>query len=184
MPKATATTPATSSQYPAKVWDACSNQLEFQARSTAHGWMSNLHPCVVVVEDLTFNSVEHCFQYTKLTTYGRHDAAQHVLRAPTPATAKRRGGRRAAPLSSEEVREWEHDGRSIDAMRAAVAAKFRGSKDLRDRLVDTFPAVLVERVTPFGDMKWGVNASRFGRNIMGVILMELRTELMQDADAS
>ena len=183
MPKASATTPAASSQHPAKVWDACSDQLEFQARSKAHGWMSNLHPCVVVVKDITFNSVEHCFQYTKQTTYGRHDAAKHILRAPTPAAAKRRGGRRDAPLSNEEVRDWEL-GRSIDAMRAAVAAKFQGSKDLRDRLVDTFPAVLVEKVTPFGDTKWGVNANRFGRNIMGILLMELRAELMQAAAAS
>ncbi|PNB06401.1 DUF1768 domain-containing protein, partial [Pseudomonas sp. FW305-67] len=71
----------------------------------------------------------------------------------------------------------------FDRMRRVLRAKFTQHADLRDLLLSTGDARLVEAATVDNDVNrlWGeVNGS--GRNMLGVLLMEIRAELRQMAE--
>lgn len=81
---------------------------------------------------------------------------------------------------------WEQD--KIDVMRQCLDAKFRpismggtpGTQDMADRLLDTGNALLVEG-TWWKDEVWGVDLRKKGtpgRNLLGVLLMARRAELL------
>ena len=63
----------------------------------------------------------------------------------------------------------------VDRMRAVVLAKFAQHADLRELLIGTGTAILIEasNFDPF----WGVGPKGTGRNMLGRILMEVRDKL-------
>ena len=68
-------------------------------------------------------------------------------------------------------------------MREVLRAKFTQHADLRELLFSTGEARLVESATVDNEVNrlWGeVNGS--GRNMLGVMLMELRDDLRQEAE--
>jgi ribA/ribD-fused uncharacterized protein len=65
-----------------------------------------------------------------------------------------------------------------DIMRRAVRAKFAAHPEIRDVLLSTGDAELIERTT--NDYYWGCGTDGTGLNMLGKILMEVRT-LMRDA---
>ena len=62
-------------------------------------------------------------------------------------------------------------------MRDAVLAKFTQHHDLRDMLLATCDAKLVERTE--NDAYWGDGGDGSGRNMLGRILMEVRDKLSE-----
>jgi ribA/ribD-fused uncharacterized protein len=60
-------------------------------------------------------------------------------------------------------------------MRAAVRRKFETHADIRAELLSTGDEILVENAP--GDFYWGCGADGSGRNMLGIILMEVRAEL-------
>lgn len=97
--------------------------------------------------------------------------------------AKRRGGRRAMPMTCEQLREWEGDGdmdaRRVRVMRDVLRAKF-GDPHLRQRLLDTGDAELVERLPRFADAFWGTLNNGEGKNVLGRLLMEERARIRRE----
>ena len=89
--------------------------------------------------------------------------------AETPGEAKRLGkGRRPT------TRDWKDQ--RVAIMHGLLRQKF-GQPDLRDKLLATGDVVLQEG-NRWGDMYWGVDLqTRSGENVLGKLLMELRTEL-------
>jgi ribA/ribD-fused uncharacterized protein len=65
-------------------------------------------------------------------------------------------------------------------MREAVTAKFAQNEDLRQRLLATGDAQLVEKLPRFADSFWGVNSKGVGENQLGRILMDVRKALVAD----
>ena len=66
-------------------------------------------------------------------------------------------------------------------MKDIVATKFSQNTDLKQKLIDTYPNILVEGNT-WGDTYWGVDITKPnkpGNNKLGEILMEVREALMQ-----
>ncbi len=61
-------------------------------------------------------------------------------------------------------------------MREAVRAKFTQSESLKQLLLATHPHPLVQ-LKP-GDDVWGTGPSGKGQNLLGVILQNLRSELL------
>jgi len=61
-----------------------------------------------------------------------------------------------------------------EIMMQGLMCKFAQNRDIRQRLIDTGDAVLIEG-NNWGDRYWGVD--KVGENILGKLLMKLRGEL-------
>ena len=59
-----------------------------------------------------------------------------------------------------------------------LVSKFKLDKVLRFKLLDTYPAELIEGNT-WGDTYWGV-CNGAGKNMLGKLLMKLRDEMKQE----
>ena len=68
-------------------------------------------------------------------------------------------------------------------MRAVLRAKFTQHPDLRELLLSTGDARLVETATVDNEVNrlWG-EVNGVGRNMLGVLLMEVRAELRDNAE--
>lgn len=152
-----------------------------------YNFLSNFYPCVIrvaimsmapaVLEDVDFPSVEHAFQAMKIEPSSperRLLMRQFTAPQVTAGEAKRLG--RKIQLRDD----WEEVKRSI--MHSLLLTKFTSNQNLRDRLVDTGDAELVEGNT-WGDTYWGVIHNGFGpgENHLGKLLMEIRTVLKNPA---
>lgn len=128
-------------------------------------WLSNFYPDET---DSPYGSLEHRFQATKATSVSE---AAWVRSAPTPAEAKRRG--RAVRLRED----WNQirDGIMLLYLREKFA-----TGDLRRKLLATGKAHL-EEGNDWSDTYWGTVNGR-GRNRLGELLMQVRSELQAEED--
>lgn len=94
---------------------------------------------------------------------------ERVRACVTPREAAAIGRDRTLPIRPdwEQVKE--------DVMRVALRAKFTQHANIRRLLLDTGDAILVEHTR--NDRYWGDGGDGSGRNRLGVLLMELRTQL-------
>jgi ribA/ribD-fused uncharacterized protein len=131
-----------------------------------HRFLSNFLPEPVVFARIEYPTVEHAFQAAKT-----HDRALKlaVTAAPSPGAAKRMG--RKLPLRAD----WERV--KTDIMRTLVRLKFSTHQELRELLLATREARLIEENT-WDDTFWGVCKGK-GQNWLGRILMEVREELVE-----
>ena len=126
-------------------------------------FLSNFSPSEVTLDGETYPTVEHAFQAAK--TFDLEEREQ-VRRAPTPAAAKKLG--RRVTLR----RDWQTV--KIGIMKDLVREKFQ-KPELAEKLLATGDDVLIEE-NWWNDQFWGVSKGR-GKNHLGRILMEVRTEL-------
>lgn len=132
-------------------------------------FLSNFWPCTIVHRGREFRSVEHAYQAAKYETTSIIEAIQV---APSPGQALRLG---RLYQSSVDL-TWES--RRVAVMRELVRQKFRDPV-LARRLLDTGEEELAEG-NSWGDAFWGVGlGSGHGANVLGHILMELRTETLR-----
>lgn len=146
------------------------NTIYFYSTRAAYGEFSNFSPHPIALKGKRWPTSEHYFQAQKFAGT-EHEGA--VLRARSPGEAARIGRDRKRPLR----RDWE----SIkdDIMREAVRAKFRQHDDLRELLLGTEDAILVEHTA--NDSYWGDGGDGRGKNRLGRILMEIRDELRAES---
>lgn len=85
--------------------------------------------------------------------------------------AARMGRDRKRPLR----RDWESVKDSV--MREAVLAKFTQHEELRELLLGTGDSKLVEHTV--NDSYWGDGGDGTGKNMLGIILMEIRKSLQK-----
>ena len=136
-------------------------------------FLSNFFPATVVMEGLRFTDTEAAFQSQK------EPEKAHMFEGLDPATTKAMG--RKANLREE----WDEV--KNDVMRRVVRLKFEQNTDLRKRLIDTGDAVLIEG-NNWHDNYWGACTCegcerKKGKNMLGNILMELRSEFQkQESD--
>lgn len=116
-------------------------------------------------------SAEHLFQALKAQSVVDR---LHVLNAPTPGEAKRRGRRIDCRLDWEEVK--------VAFMAEVVCAKFAPGTTLAEQLLATGDVDLVEG-NSWGDTTWGCvwrgTAGWVGQNLLGRILVLTRTGLRE-----
>src|SRR5262245_6143831 len=141
-------------------------RIEFYSIGGEHGFLSNFLQVPIRLKGQSWPSSEHYFQAQKFAGT-RHEA--EIRRAGTPAIAARLGRDRRKPLR----RDWESV--KDDVMRDAVRAKFTQHPDLREALVATGDALLVEHTEQ--DDYWGDGGDGHGQNKLGRILMQVREEL-------
>ena len=146
----------------------------FNRQSTHYAALSNMaEPFPVVVDGERYGSVEHLYQASKFPDHPERHAL--VLAEPTPLRSKQRA-RRAQP--GETRADWDDVKVSVMAMCLRLKAK-QNATTFGTLLRSTGDRVLIEESTR--DDWWGaipVNEIELaGRNVLGLLLMELRTEL-------
>jgi ribA/ribD-fused uncharacterized protein len=147
--------------------------IYFYSKSEHYGEFSNFSPHGFELDGKYWPTVEHYFQAQK---FPGTEHAEKIRLAKTPADAKRKGRSRAHPLRVD----WEVE--KDDLMRRAVRRKFETHPDLRELLLSTGEEELVENAP--GDYYWGCGKTGTGRNMLGQILMEVRTALRQETAAA
>jgi N-glycosidase YbiA len=131
-----------------------------------NGYLSNLYPCHVSFEGTGFESAEHAYQYGKPRDT---NVAAWIAGAPSPRLAAMAGHH----LSLYDIRrDWDRT--KLARMRRVVEAKFRQNPELRERLLSTGDAQLVEEGP---DSFWGAGRRGDGHNWLGMILGEVREKL-------
>ena len=145
----------------------------YRASEKPYGAFSNLYRRPILFEGETFMTSEHAYQSGKAR---KPEVRAWMLSAPSPALVA---------MAAHGLYYWDivpgWSRSKFDRMRGVLQAKFTQHADLRALLLATGDARLVESATVDNEVNrlWGeVNGE--GRNMLGELLMELRTALRQE----
>ncbi|MCC7171247.1 MAG: NADAR family protein [Planctomycetes bacterium] len=140
--------------------------IRFYGTRGERGCFSNFARYPIKLKGKTWPTSEHYFQAQK---FAGTEHEGEVRAAKSPTIAARLGRDRKRPLR----RDWESVKDSV--MYDAVLAKFTQHADLRQILLDTGDAPLVEHTER--DAYWGDGGDGSGKNTLGRILVRVRAEL-------
>lgn len=140
----------------------------YSSREKPYGAFSNLYRSEILFEGRTFPTAEHAYQYGK----PRDDKVREwLMAAPTPALL--------AKTAHQLNRSWEVAPRwskeKVERMRRVLRVKFGQHAKLHELLMSTGDSRIVE-VGTIDDQAgrfWGEVKGK-GKNMLGVLLMELR----------
>jgi len=145
----------------------------YRASEKPYGVFSNLYKREIDFEDEVFVTSEHAYQAGK----ARKPAVKKwLMDAPSPSLLA---------MAAHGLYYWDvAPGWSkikFDRMRAVLRAKFTQHEDLRETLLGTGDARLVESATVDNPVNrlWG-EVNGVGKNTLGTMLMELRSELRNE----
>lgn len=140
--------------------------INFYRARDKYGCFSNFAPFPIKLKGETWLTSEHYFQAQKFLD-SEHQEAIRLAKSPTNATRMGRSRRRPLRPDWEQVKDY--------IMREVVLAKFAQHEEIRQILLDTGDAVLVEHTA--NDSYWGDGSDGKGKNMLGKILMEVRAAL-------
>ena len=143
-----------------------SSAIYFYSKANTFFELSNFEFSPFEIDGVTYATVEHYFQSVKFLE--DPDYADRVRKAETPASAKALGRSRKHKLRED----WDEF--RIEAMKTALVAKFTQNKKLGDLLASTGDRMLVENAPR--DYFWGCGAKKTGKNMLGTLLMHVRSE--------
>jgi ribA/ribD-fused uncharacterized protein len=147
-------------------------KILFYAVSDDYGAFSNFAPYPITVRGQRWPTSEHFFQAQKFEGEKVREAIRGVK---SPMIAARLGRDRKHRLR----RDW--DSARVQVMREALSAKFTQHADLRELLLSTGDATIVEHTER--DDFWGDGGDGSGKNMLGRLLMDLRDELRRNASS-
>ncbi len=145
--------------------------IKFYKVNDIFGCFSNFSKHSFVLEDKEWATSEIYFQAKKF------EGSEHeeIIRSmKNSLKAAQYGRRRDLPLRED----WDQV--KDDIMRKAVYAKFSQNEDIRNVLISTGKEELIEETTT--DYYWGCGAENMGKNMLGIILMEVREKLRREND--
>ena len=133
-----------------------------------HAFLSNFHPCPVVLDGVTYPSVEHAYVAAKTTNPSER---AHIATLATPAAAKK-AGRSLRPRDNwSEIR--------VGIMRDLLQQKF-AQEPFKALLLSTGKAAIVEG-NDWHDIFWGrcncPTHRGMGENILGKLIEEIRASI-------
>lgn len=143
--------------------------IEFEDENA---FLSNFYPSPICHDGITYPTNEHFFQGMKTLDIQERKA---IAAAATPGVAKRLGRKVALRSDWEKIK--------VDVMRLGLILKFK-DPELAQKLIDTGDEELIEG-NWWHDNTWGscycAKCSRTpGRNLLGMLLMDLRKELQYE----
>ena len=142
----------------------------YRASEKPYGAFSNLYRREIKFEGELFATSEHAYQAGKPRKKSVRD---WLLSAPSPALLA---------MAAHGLYYWDvvpgWSAGKFDRMRGVLRAKFEQHPDLLNLLLATGDARLVESATVDNEVNrlWG-EVNGVGKNMLGVLLMELRAEL-------
>jgi ribA/ribD-fused uncharacterized protein len=140
--------------------------INFYSTSDDFGCFSNFAAYPIKLQGKVWPTSEHYFQAQKFVGTVR---AEEIRQATSPMIAARMGRSRKHPLR----KDWECVKDAL--MLEAVLAKFTQHDDLREILLGTGQARLVEHTD--NDSYWADGGDGSGKNMLGIILMDVRDQL-------
>jgi ribA/ribD-fused uncharacterized protein len=140
--------------------------INFYSTTGEYGCFSNFSRHPVFLKGKRWRTSEHYFQAQKFAGT-EHEEAVRLATKPSEAAAMGRDRKRPLRTDWESVKE--------QVMLEAVRAKFTQHDDLREILLGTGDAMLVEHTA--NDRYWGDGGDGSGKNRLGHILMHVREEL-------
>lgn len=146
--------------------------IRFYKKTDPYGRFGNMYAAPFTADGHVWRTSEHYFQAQKFPA--NPDYQERIRLTASPMIAKRLGSSRSVPLRTD----W--DSYRLVAMKRALTEKFTQNKDLKDLLLGTKDAPLVEASPK--DSFWGAGPKGDGRNWLGRLLMEVRTELAFNLD--
>ncbi|KWI57497.1 NADAR family protein [Burkholderia pseudomallei] len=166
-------TPQTARKRPATRTAPASEIRFYRANEKPYGVFSNLYKRSIEFEGVTYPTSEHAYQAGKAS---KPAVREWILSAPTPALAAMAAH---GLYVWDVVPNWAQI--KFDRMRAVLRAKFDQHADLRELLLSTGNARLVESGTVNNAVNrlWGEVDGK-GENMLGVMLMELRASYTQE----
>jgi hypothetical protein len=146
------------------------------------GFLSNFYPASFTVDNIAYNCSEQYFMKKKQETFDSSNdyLATNILKETNPKYIKNYGRK----VKNFDEKKWSEV--RYDIMKKGVYEKFSQNKQLKDLLLNTNDKTLVE-ASPF-DKIWGIGLNEdnakvthpckwTGLNLLGKILMEVRSEL-------
>lgn len=143
--------------------------IKFYHQNKAYGFFSNFSAHPIRLKGKCWPTSEHYFQAQKFAGT-KHE--EDVKKAKTPLDAARIGRDRKRPLR----KDWESV--KVNIMREALFAKFTQHDNLKSKLLATGSAKIIEHTT--NDSYWGDGGDGKGKNMLGQLLMDLRSQLSQN----
>jgi N-glycosidase YbiA len=143
-----------------------SHTINFYLTDDQYGEFSNFAAFPIVLNGKTWPTTEHYFQAQK---FAGTEHEEQIRLEVSPMIAARMGRDRNRPLRAD----WESV--KDEVMRTALFAKFSQHPDLKSLLLGTGDATIVEHTD--NDNYWGDGGDGTGRNMLGRMLMEIRSEL-------
>ncbi|MBD2207139.1 NADAR family protein [Calothrix sp. FACHB-1219] len=140
--------------------------IYFYTVSEEYGCFSNFSRHGFELDGLYWLTSEHYFQAQKFIGT---DHVEQIRLVKSPKEAAKMGRERSRPLR----KDWEQV--KDDVMRKAVLQKFTTHADIREILLSTGNEEIIEN-SPI-DFYWGCGADGSGKNMLGIILMEVREKL-------
>ncbi len=142
----------------------------YRASDLPFGCFSNLYRRPIEFEGCTYPTAEHAYQAGKPR---RKEVRDWLMAAPSPALLA---------MAAHGLYYWDvTPGWSTSKfvrMKAVLHAKFSQHQDLRETLLRTGDARLIETATVDNTVNrlWG-EVNGVGRNMLGTLLMEVRVEI-------
>jgi len=149
--------------------DNNNRSIKFYSVTHEFGEFSNFALYPIKLKKKTWQTSEHYFQAMKFES--SKDQAS-VQKAKTPMEAARKGRDRKKKLR----KNWESSKDHV--MYEAVLAKFTQHEDLKTLLLSTGDSKIIEDTED--DSYWGNGSDGKGKNMLGRILMRVRSELSKD----
>jgi N-glycosidase YbiA len=143
--------------------------INFYSLNKPYGCFSNFARYAINMKGIIWPTSEHYFQGQKFL--GTLDE-EELRGAVTPMIAAQMGRERDRPLRHD----WEEVKDSI--MRDALYAKFSQHSNLKEKLLGTKNATLVEHTA--NDNYWGDGGDGTGKNMLGILLMEIREVIRRE----
>jgi N-glycosidase YbiA len=140
--------------------------IRFYRVSDDYGFLSNFAGYSIELDGRIWPTSEHYFQAQKFEQEQHQEA---IRKTASPMIAARMGRDRKKPLR----KDWESV--KVGIMRKAVLAKFSQHEELKEKLLATGDAKIVEHTDR--DDYWGDGGDGSGKNMLGRILMEVRQQL-------
>ncbi|WP_379138316.1 NADAR family protein [Paenibacillus sp. sgz500958] len=140
--------------------------LLFYETNKPYGCFSNFAKYPIEVEGKLWPTSEHYFQAAKFAGTPHEEELRLVEK---PMDVARMGRERSRPLRAD----WEQI--KDDVMRKAVGAKVEQYPHIKSILLSTGSCSLIEHTS--NDSYWADGGDGTGKNMLGVILMEIRSSL-------
>lgn len=143
----------------------------YRASERPYGVFSNLFKRSIVFEGREYMTAEHAYQAGKAR---KAEVREWLLAAPSPSLLA---------MAAHGLYQWDITPNwsriKVGRMREVVLAKFSQHEDLREVLLSTGDARLVEVATVDNAVNryWGEVPGKGGKNMLGQILGEVRSEL-------
>ena len=146
--------------------------IYFYSKTNEWFELSNFYPQGFEEDGLYWPTVEHYFQAQKFAGQDYADYRERIRTSVSPQHAKTLGRTQKVPIRAD----WDEVRDSV--MLYALRRKFAQPK-LKEVLLATKNRELIEN-SPF-DTYWGIGRSGAGKNRLGVLLMQVRSELISGA---